>query len=271
MSGNPQQEFDDGFKLKETGNEAFKKGDFKTALKNYTRILMHIGMNPCMNVQAMMGNKPDPNQAKDPIQVKTDALRLTAFNNIAMVHAKHGKWEECKNFCDRVLKHEENNTKALYRRGMANRKLGLFALARKDYDNVKSMLDKAGKSDPALEKEMKMLKKNEKDSDKEFMKAMKKSMEKAKKINLKKMKKKKNKTKKNENDNNDDKTTNANDNNDEANKNPIVINIGKSREDSKKNENESDVLPVSDDKNVPDLYDGQTDKAKKEKIENDDK
>ena len=106
-SKNPQSDYDQALALKDSGNTAFKNGDFKVALKNYSRIFMHIGMNPCMNMSQMMGQggskNPDlPQASKDPLQQKTDELRLTAFNNMAAVYAKMGKWEDCKDKCSRV-------------------------------------------------------------------------------------------------------------------------------------------------------------------------
>ena len=106
-SKNPQSDYDQALALKDAGNAAFKTGDFKGALKNYSRIFMHIGMNPCMNMSQMMGQggaPPNPanQQSKDPLQQKTDALRLTAFNNMAAVYAKMNKWDDCKDKCSRV-------------------------------------------------------------------------------------------------------------------------------------------------------------------------
>merc|ERR1719445_1755475 len=182
-SQNPQADYEQGLALKDAGNEAFKAGDFKLALKNYSRIFMHIGMNPCMNMQQMMGSggaPPDPaTKSKDPLTQKTDALRLTAFNNMAAVYSKMGKWDEAKEKCTRVLKHDENNMKALFRRGMAYRKLNLYELARADLLKAKKAI--GDKADKAIERELKLLDKDEKNADKAFYAKMKKQMQKAQK------------------------------------------------------------------------------------------
>ena len=110
-SKNPQSDYEQAFDLKQKGNACFKTGDLKGALKHYSRIFMHIGMNPCMNMSQMMGagGNPNPNpqsktpqQKKDPLQQQTDELRLTAFNNMAAVYAKMNKWDDCKEKCARV-------------------------------------------------------------------------------------------------------------------------------------------------------------------------
>eukprot|EP00486_Rosalina_sp_Unknown_P000484 CAMPEP_0201565890 /NCGR_PEP_ID=MMETSP0190_2-20130828/5314_1 /ASSEMBLY_ACC=CAM_ASM_000263 /TAXON_ID=37353 /ORGANISM="Rosalina sp." /LENGTH=312 /DNA_ID=CAMNT_0047983903 /DNA_START=115 /DNA_END=1053 /DNA_ORIENTATION=+ len=191
-SKNPQADYDQALALKDAGNAAFKSGDFKGALKNYSRIFMHIGMNPCMNMSQMMGGGGAPpaqnQQSKDPLQQKTDGLRLTAFNNMAAVYAKMGKWDDCKDKCTRVLKHDDKNTKALFRRGMAQRKLNLYELARADLEKAKEI---KGTKDPAIERELKLLSKDEKNADKEFYAKMKKQMQRAKKKKAKKKAEKK--------------------------------------------------------------------------------
>eukprot|EP01083_Nonionella_stella_P199180 730576_1 len=188
-SKNPQSDYDQALDLKNKGNECFKAGNLKGALKNYSRIFMHIGMNPCMNMSQMMGGGGDPSaqvpkQQKDPLQQKTDALRLTAFNNMAAVYAKMNKWDDCKEKCSRVLKVDDKNTKALFRRGMAHRKLNLYELARSDLEKAKNII--GNKKDAAIEREMKLLNKDEKNADKEFYAKMKKQMQKAQKQKAKK-------------------------------------------------------------------------------------
>eukprot|EP01084_Bolivina_argentea_P003303 6201_1 len=173
-SKDPSSDYTAALALKDGGNSAFKQGDYKGALKHYSRIFMHIGMNPCMNMSQMMGQSGNPNPStssstKDPLQQKTDELRLTAFNNMAAVYAKLGKWDDVKEKCTRVLKHDDKNTKALFRRGMSYRKLNLYELARVDLEKAKEILNN---SDAAIERELKLLSKDEKNADKEFMKKM---------------------------------------------------------------------------------------------------
>merc|ERR1712154_671786 len=70
------------------------------------------------------------------------------------------------------------NTKALFRRGVAHRKLNLFELARADLEKARSLLGK-DKSDAAIARELKLLDKDEKGADKQFYANMKKQMQKA--------------------------------------------------------------------------------------------
>merc|ERR1712154_725926 len=135
------------------------------------------------------GAPPDPSsKSKDPLVAQTDLLRLTAFNNMAAVYSKMGKWDEAKEKCTRVLKHDEKNTKALFRRGMAHRKLNLYELSRADLIKAKNILN--NKSDAAIERELKLLEKDEKSADKAFYAKMKKQIKKAQKKKQEKAEKK---------------------------------------------------------------------------------
>merc|ERR1712176_293077 len=159
-------------------------------------------------------NPSTPQSTKDPLQQKTDELRLTAFNNMAAVYAKMGKWDDCKDKCTRVLKHDEKNTKALFRRGMAHRKLNLYELSRADLIKAKKILN--NKSNAAIERELKLLEKDEKSADKEFYAKMKKQMKMAqKKKQQKAEKKKKAKEEEEKIDNNPNLRQNINDDDDE--------------------------------------------------------
>merc|ERR1719410_1065938 len=101
-----------------------------------------------------------PQKAKDPLVAKTDLLRLTAFNNMAAVYSKMGRWDDAKEKCSRVLKHDEKNTKALFRRGMAHRKLNLYELARADLEKARELIGNA--KDAAIARQLKLLEKDEK-------------------------------------------------------------------------------------------------------------
>mmetsp|Transcript_98383 Transcript_98383/g.120507 ORF Transcript_98383/g.120507 Transcript_98383/m.120507 type:complete len:239 (+) Transcript_98383:87-803(+) len=220
-------------KLKVEGNDHFKQKDYKKALKCYTRIFMHLGMNPCMNLSQMTGQGKG---TKDPIQQEMDALRLTAFNNIAAVYAKMENWEECKDNCSRVLKHDDKNIKALFRRGLAHRKLSLFELARSDLLKANELLN--GKHDVAIERELKLLKKDEERNEREFYRKMKKQMERQKAL----------KQKKNNNNNNNNNNSNSSSNtNNKPNKSS---NNGNKKTKTKKKDNNAKMKSKKNNTNV---------------------
>merc|ERR1719273_1247294 len=133
-----QTDYIQALALKESGNTAYQSAEYQLALKHYSQIFVFLGMNPPMNMNMMMGSgastkhvapRPPP---RDPMQRQIDDLRLSAFNNMAAVYCKMGKWKDCKEKCSRVLQHDDQNIKALFRRGMAHRKLNALKMAKCD-------------------------------------------------------------------------------------------------------------------------------------------
>jgi len=238
-SANPQKDYEDALKLKEEGNEAFKNGDNKNALKCYSRIFMHLGMNPCMNM-ASMTKQDTTAKPKDPLEVKCDELRLSAFNNMAAVYAKMKNWEDCKEKCTQVLKHDPDNVKALFRRGKAYRLMGLYDLARADLTKAYTLM---GGKDKAIEAEFKLLDKEYKNADQAFLQKMHKAMKKD--AELKKKKKEKSNT---------DETTNADENetkNENENENENTNeNENHNGDKDNNNEEEEEENPVEDHHNT---------------------
>ncbi|ETO17080.1 hypothetical protein RFI_20251 [Reticulomyxa filosa] len=108
-------------------------------------------------------------------EIKCDELRLVAFNNMAAAHSNLNNWEECVESCCQVLKHDDKNVKALFRRAKAYRHLSLHELARTDLIKTQELM---GGKDKAVEKELKLLEKDEKSSDRAFFQKMQKAMKK---------------------------------------------------------------------------------------------
>merc|ERR1719493_296748 len=101
--------------------------------------------------------------------------------------------------------------KALFRRGLAFRKLNSYELARADLIKAKEVL--GGKEDKAIERELKLLDKDEKNADKAFYAKMRKQMQKAQKKKKKKQAlKKQDEAEKKENDSNPNLKANLNGN-----------------------------------------------------------
>lgn len=190
MSLEAEKDYAEAFQLKEKGNEAFAKGDNQEALKCYSKIFIHIGMNPCMNFAAITGQPEGESRPKNPVEKKTDELRLAAFNNMGAVYAKINNWEACKEKCCQVLKHDGKNVKALFRRAKAYRHLNLFDLALAD---LKKMQELTGEKNPTVEEELKLLKKDEKKVERAFEQQMHKGMMRNAQLQKQKQKKKENK------------------------------------------------------------------------------
>merc|ERR1719410_210391 len=126
----------------------------------------------------MGGPSPQQQQNKKPVDpqtAKTNALRITAFNNMAMVYIKTEKWQKAREKCDNVLGKDKDNTKALIRRAICLRHLGSLELARADLEAAQKIF--APNKDRAVERELKLLKKEEKQAENALYKEMQRRMQ----------------------------------------------------------------------------------------------
>lgn len=91
---------------KEKGNEAFKAGDYPTAIGHYTTAILADGNDP------------------------------TFYLNRAAAYLKLGKNEDAERDSTKVLALNPSNVKALFRRGQARRPLGNIDGARQDFNEA---------------------------------------------------------------------------------------------------------------------------------------
>lgn len=85
-------------KLKEAGNKLHQAADYKKAMRKYSQAL-----------EAMPGDESPA----------ASALAKACNLNLAACALKSELYDKCAEYCDRVLKSDANNHKALYRRGQA--------------------------------------------------------------------------------------------------------------------------------------------------------
>ena len=141
--------------LKDEGNNHFKNKDFEKAARAYRR-----------GTSAL---KPLNKQNTGDEQVKS--LLVSLQTNLSMMCFKQEKYRQSSQVATQVLQIDKSNVKALYRRAVANRKMGEVEQARSD-------LREAYKQDPnnaAVKKELASLKKQIEDS----KQAQKKSLQRA--------------------------------------------------------------------------------------------
>jgi len=104
--------------IKEEGTKAFHEKDFSTAAFKYEEA----------------GRFVFEDEEGEFIPDDDKALYVSCFGNAAMCHIKLGNWGDAVSAANLVLKTEgeENNLKALYRRGFARMKLGSLKEAKTD-------------------------------------------------------------------------------------------------------------------------------------------
>ncbi len=123
---------------KEEGNGAFKNGNVLRALRKYEKALELVKSEEGMS-------DDERRSAKD--------LTLKVNGNMALIYLKKKEYEKCVEKATLVIKEDENNLKALGRRGMAYSLSGSYEKAKKD-------LLKAKKIEPTDKFVLKAIKEN---------------------------------------------------------------------------------------------------------------
>ena len=94
------------FPLQDSGNSAFKKGDYSLAVEHYSACL------------------------------ELDSTLVAARNNRAMALLKLQRWQDALTDCDQVLSDEPGNVKALLRKAEAHKQLGDLLTARTVFESA---------------------------------------------------------------------------------------------------------------------------------------
>ncbi|KAG2205996.1 hypothetical protein INT47_005314 [Mucor saturninus] len=119
--GTPQENFDQGVKLRLAGNEAFKKQDYKGALTNYYNALLYL--------KAVGGQK-----LKDQYKVSGDEQLVMIYNNMSAVFAKQERWDRVLFYAKKANELDSQNTKSKFRMGQAYLQL-------EDIEKAKELLE----------------------------------------------------------------------------------------------------------------------------------
>jgi len=95
-------------KNKAEGTELFKGGNYQPAAQRYIKSLGHL--SKLVHVESLMSEE-DHAQAKN--------LKITCYNNLAMVFLKLQMWAKAIDNANRVVELDDQNCKALFRRAQA--------------------------------------------------------------------------------------------------------------------------------------------------------
>lgn len=157
-----------GKQKKDAGDAAFKSGDVKAALRSYHESLLWI---MGLDKTALPGYKaPEPpadGKEKEKEKSEVDDMLEKVHSNVAACHIKLGNWKRALEASDKTLKKNEDNYKAMFRKGKALGELGYFEKAEKV---LSELLKKNPSDEAAIKAEMERLNAMDKVREKEHSK-----------------------------------------------------------------------------------------------------
>ncbi|KAF8169756.1 hypothetical protein BJ912DRAFT_998801 [Pholiota molesta] len=126
---------------KDTGDQAFKLGNVKDALKSYHEALMYLlGLDKNALQSLGVGSKSPSTDATEGAKEKTevDDILEKIYANMSACHLKNQNWKRAAETADKALAKNENNYKALFRKGKALGEQGFFDKAVKVLEDLKT-------------------------------------------------------------------------------------------------------------------------------------
>jgi len=128
-----------GIALKEKGNEYFKKQEYRNAMKNYHKALLHV--KGLIDQPSLPGNEMNEKDISDEVKNNIYQIQFSCYNNLAACLLKDGRWDRTEHYCNEALKLQPQNAKALFRRGQS-----YFHM--KDFDKAERDLKAAEQLEP---------------------------------------------------------------------------------------------------------------------------
>lgn len=142
---------DQGEIYKQEGNMCYREKNYKKAIGKYHRALLQVKdvdrQDGQQMLQGMMGGvsgvEDQSCQLTATMAERVKELEMSCYNNLAacLLHDTNPNYERVKEYCQNVLKLDEQNRKAWYRQGVA-----LYHL--KDYEEAQDCLNRARKKVP---------------------------------------------------------------------------------------------------------------------------
>lgn len=122
----PEEKYEIALKYKESGVSLYKESRYVDAFHKFSKACkILITLEPIADLEL---NKS--------LENNINTLRLILYNNLAGCHLARENWEYVIELCNKILAKDENNVKALYRRGVAFGKLGNIEKAVPDLKKV---------------------------------------------------------------------------------------------------------------------------------------
>ncbi|EGN98899.1 hypothetical protein SERLA73DRAFT_181622 [Serpula lacrymans var. lacrymans S7.3] len=149
-----QIKMDTAKEKKEIADQAFKAGELKQALRSYHEALMYLVGIDKTALQGLGMSSPtggsgeavDAAASAKQDRTEIDEIIEKIYANMAACHLKQGNWKRVLETTDKALAKNENNHKAMFRKGKALGELGFFEKAEKILEELK----KKNPSDAAM-------------------------------------------------------------------------------------------------------------------------
>eukprot|EP01023_Acetabularia_acetabulum_P026380 TRINITY_DN2507_c0_g1_i17.p2 TRINITY_DN2507_c0_g1~~TRINITY_DN2507_c0_g1_i17.p2 ORF type:complete len:234 (+),score=41.32 TRINITY_DN2507_c0_g1_i17:588-1289(+) len=109
-------------KLKEQGNVLLKAGKYNFSKMRYERAWSILKQSREIETEEQLQ--------------QADSLKIAVLNNLALCCFYVNEFAECIQWCNQVLQIDDNNVKAVLRRGRARTMKGDYELADQDYDEA---------------------------------------------------------------------------------------------------------------------------------------
>lgn len=121
-----EEKYKVALRYKETGTELFKSSQIIDAFRKFSKACkLLITLEPIVDLEL-----------DTQLECNINDLRLALYNNMAICQLKQKNYQHVVTLCIKVLNKDENNVKALYRRGVAHGSMGDYEKAIADLKAV---------------------------------------------------------------------------------------------------------------------------------------
>jgi len=135
-----QLKIDTAKQKKDTADQAFKAGQLKEALRSYHESLMYLLGIDKNALKGLTGRSDPIKESEDKKQEKTEVDEIVEkiYANMSACHLKNENWQRALETANKALSKNENNYKAMFRKGKALGELGFFEKAEKVLEELKT-------------------------------------------------------------------------------------------------------------------------------------
>ncbi|KAF9000682.1 hypothetical protein BDQ17DRAFT_1359343 [Cyathus striatus] len=123
---------------KDVGDQAFKAGNVKDALKSYHESLMYLLGLDKNAMQSIGLANPSTNGTDTKEKSEADEIIEKIYANMSACHIKNGNWKRAVETAEKALAKNESNYKAMFRKGKALGEQGFFDKSLKVLEELKT-------------------------------------------------------------------------------------------------------------------------------------